>query len=135
MKPRPGQLAQDGATTGQVIGWDGTEWTPVDGGTPQWWDDNLTATGGESSITLGNTPLPRSERIWADQTQLFRGTDYTLTGSVVALTSPLGAGDVLHTYYAYASGGVGTAGAFTPFGVPISDPIGLAPLGISPIGV
>jgi len=45
VKPRVSQLAQSGATTGQVLTWNGTEWAPGDVAvsTPLFADDDGTA--------------------------------------------------------------------------------------------
>jgi len=126
-KIRPGQLAQEGAATNQVLAWNGTAWAPAtaSAGTPQFWDDVLTGSGGENGVTLGQTPLSRSERLWLFNVPLDRGVDYTISGANVTLASNLSSGDKVRVYYAYAAGLTGAAATLTGF-----TPAGLSGLSL-----
>lgn len=102
MKPRISQLAQSGATTGQVPTWNGTEWAPA---TPSSgvanWQDSLTATGSAPSMTLGASPVTKSLIVWKNGQVMRPGTDYTLSGATVTFAAALASGDQIVTQYEY----------------------------------
>lgn len=89
---------------------------PSASGAHQYYDDVLTAAGGETAITLGQTPIARSERIWHNQTLLDRGVGYTISGNSVTLLVTLAAGDEVRDYYAFLAGLTPTAAVFAGAG-------------------
>ena len=67
--------------------------------------DRLVATAGNNTLTLGADPINGSLILWKQTagagayTLLWPAVDYTISGNVATLSSPLGPDDVLATYY------------------------------------
>lgn len=101
-KVRPStQFAQDGATTGQALVWDGSKWAPSTA-TTLFWQDRLLATGAGTIMTLGATPVTNSLLVWKNGTLLAGGgVDYTLSGAAVTFTAAFANTDVIRTWYSY----------------------------------
>lgn len=102
MKPRVSQLAQSGATTGQVLAWNGTDWAPSSvAASTSFWQDSLTATATATAMTLGASPVTKSLIVWKNGHVLRPGTDYTLSGATVTFASTLATSDQIVTQYSY----------------------------------
>lgn len=101
MKIRPGQIAEDGANTGDAIVFDGSEWGPgtPGGGATVVTRDRLTASAGDDTLTLGGSPQENSLLVWVGGSLKWPGVDYTLAGDVVTFSSALSGGDVVADYY------------------------------------
>lgn len=126
-RPAVQQLGQSGATVGQVLVWDGTTWAPGSGSGLSACRAAFTATGGERVIYLNATPLTSSEAVFINGLRKSWTTDYTLSGTVITLTSALTAGQVLLVDY-LTTGVCGIAGlgpiptGFTRPGLPPRTP-------------
>ena len=127
-KIRPStQLAQDGATTGQAPVWNGSAYVPTSVLTSQtlyYVDrDRTIASGGETTLTLGESPITNSVLVWKNGGILWDAVDYTISGQIVTFTTLLNAGDVITDYYltttpataAAALGGNAARGTVFPY--------------------
>lgn len=108
MKPRIAQLHQSGATDGQAAVWSAAlgYWVPGAPAASTNVRSNATATGGETIIYLNAVPDTNSERVWVNGLLLTPGVAYTLVGSIITLTTPLTAGQVVVVSYTSATAGV-----------------------------
>jgi len=84
----PLQLAQQGATTNQVLKWNGTTWLPADAGGNEIYEAFTSVIGDTISPTIS---LPATERDW--RINLYRtgvrmtyGLDFTISGDDILLT-------------------------------------------------
>lgn len=120
IRPRT-QLAQDGATTGQALVWDGTKWAPASAAAVVFAEDATTAATGDFVLTLGATPIAHSVSLYKKPTGsstvslLWPGVDYTISGAVVTLNTTLTSGDTIYDRYATT---VASPGAATLVGGP-----------------
>ena len=70
------------------------------GGTTTYWRrDRMVATGGETILTLGATPVASSPLVWVNNTIKWPGTDYTISSNVITFGSALTASDVVLVSY------------------------------------
>jgi hypothetical protein len=105
-RPWVQQLHQSGATVGQVVTWDGTTWVAQTPSPVVITREVVTAPTAGAVIYLDATPLENSEAIYVDGLLLAAGVDYTLSGSIVTLTTPLTGGEVvIITYFTSGAGG------------------------------
>jgi hypothetical protein len=114
VKPRIQQLHRSGALDGEVPVWDEDlgHWVPGNAATERC-RATLVASGGETDIELGVTPITTSELVFVNGALLTWGVDYTITGSVITLTDPLTGSDRVSVTYGTA-GACGTASLVTP---------------------
>jgi hypothetical protein len=110
----PGQIAQNGATTAQVLAWNGTSWAPgAPGAAGANFSDDETPTQVDAlDYTLAHTPNPAASlQVFLNGVLMNRGVDYTITGGssntvtfvsyYSELTAPLSNGDVILCWYRY----------------------------------
>ena len=113
MKPRVSQLAQSGATNGQVITWNNTagQWEPDDptgGDAILFCGARAVAAGGETLLTLGSTPIANSEIVAVNGAVKDWTTAYTRSGAVITFASPLATSDVVLVRYATTDNSCGS---------------------------
>lgn len=130
MKPRVQQLHPSGATDGQVITYDAGLGYPVfaDPTPVAVCRATFVASGGETVLFLGVTPIASSEQVFVNGLLKTFGVDYTLTGSTVVLTSALSAADrLVVSYFTAALCGIASLSPTTPVGftrpVALSRPV------------
>ena len=107
------QIAQGGATLGQVLAWDGAKYAPANSAVvavPSFADDEVPAQVDALDYTLAHTPSPiGSLQVFVNGVRVVRGLDYTITGGsnntvsfisayAVSLTAPLVATSVIAVY-------------------------------------
>lgn len=100
------QLAQSGATNGQLVSWNGTRWIPA-GSVSTPCRAAFTAAGGERVLSVGIAPASNTEQVFVNGLAKRWAVDYTLVGSTITLTTPLSAGDVLLLLYGTTTGSCG----------------------------
>jgi len=107
-RPYVQQLHQSGATDGQIVTWSSSlgYWIPETPAPVAFGRSSTVAVGGEAVIYLGGTPITDSDQVFLDGVLLTWGVDYTIAGSVIALTAPLTAGERITVFYVTT----GTAG-------------------------
>jgi hypothetical protein len=117
------QLAQSGATAaGQVATWDGTKWVPATSTSGELCRAVLTAIGGEQVIYLNATPITNSDAVYVNGLRkAWGGVDYTISGSVITLTSPLTAGQ--QVIVTYQTAGVCGIPVLAPFPTGFTRPV------------
>ena len=128
MKPRLAQLAQSGATDGQVVRFIGSasRWEPSDAVTAC--RTTFTAAGGESVIYLGSSPIGNTEQVFVAGVYKHPGSDYTLTGTTLLLTAAATTGQHVTVAYLSASTVCGASSLEVaprgfPYPVPLRRPV------------
>lgn len=71
--------------------------------------DRLVAAGGETTLTLGATPVAGSPFVWVNNVVKWPGTDYTISGAVISFTASLTAADVVLSAYETTNASPGSA--------------------------
>lgn len=98
-------IKQGGATSNQVLTWNGTTWAPAtaSGGsdTTGFRKDSFTASGSTGTWVLSYLPLTDSLHIYNGSSVLVEGTNYSLSGNTVSITSGISTGNALVARYAY----------------------------------
>lgn len=72
---------------------------PAPGSTVYKGRDRLVAAAADNTLTLGATPVAKSELVWVNGAIKWPSTDYTISGSVATFTAALAAGDVVAVVY------------------------------------
>jgi hypothetical protein len=94
-----------GITLGQSIKWDGIRWipyTPAGGGsTTSVYGETPTDTGDQTIFTLAHTPVAGTVRLYRGGAYQQSGSDYTISGDTITLTTILASGEILQADYEY----------------------------------
>jgi hypothetical protein len=82
--------------------------------------DRLVASAGNTTLTLGASPVAGSPVVWVNNIIKWPGTDYAITGAVATFTTPLSASDVVLVKYESTTSTY-VAATLTTTGVNIAD--------------
>ena len=106
----PKQIDQAGATTGQVLAWNGSKWAPGAGGSTGGVNDETPSgvvNGANVTFTLTNTPLAGSLLLFVDGVRQTAIVDYTITGAAITMTVAPVTGSTVRATYWTATPGLG----------------------------
>jgi len=109
----PATISGDGASSGDVLVWDGTAWVPTTptggGGTAVREIPTGTMNGTNTVFTLSSAPDPASSLLlFLNGIEQLPGTDYTLSGATITYTVAPSATDWHMAWYGTVGGGVTT---------------------------